>query len=103
MIHCHGTVATPQASTYLVRLCKHFSKKISVEYDPEDGSRGHARFPFGECRLAANESELSFNCSADDSAALEQIQEIISLHVGMFTKRSPLQVDWRTLDKSGQE
>lgn len=95
MIQSTGTVATPLATAYLVRLCKHFSKKISVNYDPDDGSAGYARFPSGECRLRASDSELSFQCSAEDQAGMEHMQEIISLHVGMFTKRNPLRVDWR--------
>lgn len=92
MISCIGEVQTPLAATYLARLCRHFSKKIEVEYGETEG---HARFPFGSCRLQAGAQTLSFHCQAEDPEALSRMQEVIGRHVGMFTRRNPLTVTWR--------
>lgn len=91
MITRSGSTETPRASTYLDRLCRHFSKKIPVEHDE---TAGHARFPFGECRLEADETTLRFHCRADDEASLAKIMDVIERHVWMFTKRDPLEVEW---------
>lgn len=91
MISSIGEVETPLASTYLTRLCKHFSKKIEVVYDEAEG---HARFPFGDCRLLADTRTLSFHCKAEDSEAMARLQDVINQHVGMFTRRNPLLVNW---------
>lgn len=91
MITLSGTTETPLASTYLDRLCRHFAKKISVEHDE---TTGHARFPFGECHLEADDTTLRFHCRAGDEASLEKIVDVIERHVWMFTKRDPLTVTW---------
>lgn len=94
MIHRQGFVATPLAGTFLVRLCKHFSKKINVDYDPENAREGFASFPFGECHLRANEEQLTFACRAESAEAMAEMQKIIGLHVGMFSRRDPLSITW---------
>ncbi len=91
MIASKGRVATPLAATYLARLCKHFAKKVPATWDEAHGS---AEFPFGRCELSATEDELRFHCTAPDAAAMAQLQDVIGLHVGMFTKRAPLRVAW---------
>lgn len=86
-----GRVATPMASVYLGRLCKHFAKKAHAVWDANDGV---AEFPFGRCELRADPHTLSFRCIAPDGEAMARLQSVISDHVGMFTKRNPLRVCW---------
>jgi len=92
MISSIGQVQTPLASTYLQRLCKHFSKKIEVEYGE---TKGYAAFPYGRCRLQADAETLIFHCETEEAEAMLVMQDVISRHVGMFTKRNPLTVTWR--------
>lgn len=92
MIEIHGTVASPNATAMLERLCKHFAKKIPVE---RDVNRGHAHFPYGACELVASDDALSFTCRAADDEAMARLREVIEMHVGMFSKRAPLRVEWR--------
>lgn len=80
------------ASTYLQRLCKHFGKKIEVTYTEEVG---HAHFPFGYCRMTADDDRLKFECRTPDHEGMQRMQHVIDQHVGMFTKRDPLRVAWR--------
>ena len=91
MISSIGQVETPMAVTYLQRLCKHFSKKIRVEYGETEGL---AAFPYGRCRLLADDGTLSFHCETEGPDAMLVMQDVISRHVGMFTKRNPLTVTW---------
>jgi uncharacterized protein len=92
MISTTGTVQTPHADAYLIRLCKHFSKKIAIEYGENTAS---AHFPFGYCRLIAQAQQtLLFCCEAEDLARLEQMQTVIEQHVGMFSRQNPLVVSW---------
>jgi hypothetical protein len=86
-------VQTPLAATYLARLCKHFSKKIPVEYSETEGQ---ACFPSGHCRLLAEAETLTFHCEAEDPAALAHMQTVISHHVSLFTRHNPLVVAWRS-------
>lgn len=92
MISSTGTVKTPHAESYLLRLCKHFSKKITIEYGENIAS---AHFPFGYCRsIAQDQQVLLFYCEAEDLTKLEQLQSVIEHHVGMFTRQNPLVVTW---------
>jgi len=91
MINSQGHATTPLAATYLERLCKHFGKKIPATWDANHGT---AEFPFGRCEMEARSDTMFFNCSAADPAAMTQLQNVISSHVAMFTKRSPLVVAW---------
>lgn len=91
MIHRQGHVPTPEASRYLTRLCYHFSRKITVDYDT---ARGHAQFPWGTCDLRADADTLHFACAAADDAALARVQYAIDEHVKLFSRKNPLQVQW---------
>jgi hypothetical protein len=91
MIECQGHVATPLASAYLERLCRHFAKKIPATWD---ATHGIADFPFGRCAMEATAEALRFRCVAPNATAMAQLQNVITLHVGMFTRRNPLPVVW---------
>jgi uncharacterized protein len=88
-----GEVQTPLAVTYLKFLCKHFSTEIPVEYSETEG---FAQFPFGKCRLSAKTQTLTFHCEAENTTALDRMQEVIDKHVVMFTQRNPVIVTWQT-------
>ena len=51
-----GTFETPNASKYLVQLCKHFAHKIEVVYSDTEGT---AHFPGGIAQFHADEKTLS--------------------------------------------
>ena len=86
-----GQVTTPEASRYLQRLCYHFSRKISVQYDSQ---QGEAQFPWGHCRLRADSDTLSFVCSADNAEALARVRHAIDAHVALFSRKNPMVVAW---------
>ncbi|MFG5779324.1 DUF2218 domain-containing protein [Comamonas sp. J-3] len=86
-----GLVATPEASRYLQRLCYHFSRKITVQYDTH---QGQAQFPWGTCAMRADDSHLHFDCAADSEEGLARVCHAISEHVKLFSRKNPMQVQW---------
>lgn len=95
MISSQATVITARPNNWLMRLCKHFSRKIEVEYGETEGK---ARFPWGECHLTADDEALRFYCQAEDEAQLSKMQEVVALHVGLLSRRNPVAVDWRVVE-----
>lgn len=87
-----GTLATDRAPSMLYKLCKHFAKKIAVEFDD---TTGHAQFPQGTCTLRANATELSFTCASNSAEQLAALQTIIDLHAALLTRRAPQAVEWQ--------
>lgn len=91
MLHSEGQIATPEASRFLQRLCFHFSRKISVSYDEH---QGQAHFPTGFCQMKASPDTLYFSCSAASEDALQRVQLTLDHHVQLFSRKSPLIVQW---------
>ncbi|WP_207884813.1 DUF2218 domain-containing protein [Pseudomonas sp. 30_B] len=88
-----ATVATPDASRYLKRLCNHFAHKLPVELTE---NRGVLRFDFGTCRLHATPEALLMDAEAADSEALERLQNVVVSHLDRFAwKEGQLPVDWQ--------
>ncbi len=87
-----GSVATPLALELLPKLCRHFAKKVPSTWAER---RGEIEFPWGHCTVTASEHELSFQCRAADEAALAQVRNVLDLHLGMFSRKAPLRIDWR--------
>ncbi|RFA29000.1 hypothetical protein CAI21_11150 [Alkalilimnicola ehrlichii] len=99
MVRSEGRVETPKASNHLMRLCKHFSRKISVQYDEHSGL---ALFPWGSCRFKAEEGLLTFDCESADEAGMKELQQVLTIHVGMLSRRNPLPVHWAPAFASAQ-
>ena len=98
MLRRPGHVPTPEASRYLQRLCYHFTRKITVYYDPP---RGEAHFPWGLCVLQADDAALHFDCTAADAELLARVQFAIDAHVELFSRKSPVPVLWEPVQAVG--
>ncbi|MBI3102887.1 MAG: DUF2218 domain-containing protein [Burkholderiales bacterium] len=92
MIRQQGHVLVEDASRHLQRLCYHFSRKITVHYDSQ---QGQARFPWGLCILQAQNNVLRFDCSADSSELLARVRFAIDSHVELFSRKNPVHVQWQ--------
>lgn len=86
-----ATVISPLAPRYLVQLCKHFAHKIPAE--TTDG-RGKAVFPWGLCFLAAEGDILTLRCEADDPPSLEQVKQVVEVHMLRFARREGVGLTW---------
>lgn len=91
MIRRQGQVPTSEASRYLQRLCYHFTRKIAVQYDEQQGD---ATFPWGRCLMRADEQALHFDCHAKDEDSLARVQHAIDAHVELFSRKNPMRVQW---------
>ena len=92
-LHIQGQLPTPEASRFMTRLCYHFSRKITVDYDDH---QGRAQFPWGLCEMRADSETLHFAVSAEEAEALARVQHIIDEHVKLFARKTPLAVQWLT-------
>ena len=91
-LRLHGTARTQESSRILQRLCYHFSRKITVDYDDH---QGRAQFPWGVCEMRADSETLHFAVSAEDAEALARVRHTIDEHVKLFARQNPLVIQWR--------
>lgn len=87
-------VTTDHASKYLQQLCKHFAHKVTVEYDP---NAAHVDFPFGACRMWADDSGLRIECDASSDDGLVRAQSVIDDHLARFAWRESPQIVWSAM------
>ncbi|WP_329242501.1 DUF2218 domain-containing protein [Streptomyces sp. NBC_01478] len=112
MLTAEAHIATDRPGRYLAQLCKHFDNKgrhlshrprthtlpdlgpdqIQVEWTDSDGT---LRLPWGQCTLQAVPGTLRVRVEADDRENLERLQELVSTHIGRFSRRDPLRVEWQ--------
>ena len=85
-------VPTASASRYLQQLCKHWSHKFAVEFDP---LAGHIPFPTGAVLdLAAAPDALTLTLTADDAAGLDRMETVVADHIRRFAFREELVIEW---------
>jgi uncharacterized protein len=87
-------IATPLAQRYLIQLCKHFEHRLPVV---RAGAEGSITFPVGTCRLSAEADLLVLNAQAKDDEALEQLEQVVSRHLGRFAFRDKPEIAWQRL------
>ena len=95
MLHSTATIETPNASRYLVQLCKHWSHKFAVEYTP-----AHGEVPFGPdrtCIFDARPDALIVELRTADEATQTRMQGVVIDHLKRFAFREDLgEVMWHS-------
>jgi hypothetical protein len=87
-----ATVRTAHASRYLQQLCKHWSHRFPVEFDPHKG-----KVPFGdtaEVTFEADDAALSMTLAVADAAEAERLQSVVADHLKRFAFREELDINW---------
>ncbi|MFI6405968.1 DUF2218 domain-containing protein [Streptomyces sp. NPDC050548] len=124
-------VATERPGRYLVQLCKHFDNKgrhlghrprshgtedgmrsprthtlpeprpdqIHVEWTDTDGT---LTLPWGRCVLRATPGLLTVRVEADDPENLGRLRDLVTTHLGRFSRRDPLTVEWQQSETSDE-
>lgn len=88
----HSSLKTAHASRYLQQLCKHFSHKVSVEFDAHEG---RADLPAGPVVLTAGATALSIQVTSDDADSLNRAKSVVEDHLLRFAFReSPAALEW---------
>ncbi|MFM2280108.1 MAG: hypothetical protein RLZZ444_2339 [Pseudomonadota bacterium] len=92
MASSSADVSTEHASRYLQQLCKHWSHKMTTEYDPH---RGRVEFPSGAVlRLEAQPASLVLTIDHDDPAMLDRLESVVAEHIARFAFRETLEFNW---------
>ncbi len=87
-------VPTANASRYLQQLCKHWSHKFNVSFDPQAGS---IALPFGTTDLAANAAALTITISHNSDADPARAQQVVAEHLTRFAFREgELEFNWQS-------
>ncbi|MBB3527321.1 DUF2218 domain-containing protein [Rhizobium redzepovicii] len=87
-----AVVRTEHASRYLQQLCKHWSHKFSVDFDPNKG-----RVPFSETAevtFTADDAALTMILSVADPEQQLRMQGVIDDHLKRFAFREELDIVW---------
>lgn len=88
-----ATVPTTNGSRYLQQLCKHWSHKFEVNFDPEQGV---IAFPMGPIRMAAQPDALVVVLEPNPDADVERFKQVVADHLDRFAFReAPLPFDWQ--------
>ncbi|MGR3322641.1 MAG: DUF2218 domain-containing protein [Pseudooceanicola sp.] len=92
MITAKSRFETPNAARYLQQLCKHFSHKVTVEYDE---TAGRAELPPGPAILHADDTGLDIQISGPDEEGLIRAKFIVEDHLKRFAFREdPDDLTW---------
>ncbi|WP_131113025.1 DUF2218 domain-containing protein [Lichenihabitans psoromatis] len=84
-------VETEHASRYLQQLCKHWSHKFTVTFDP---SRGTIDLNGSTCSFVAEPHRLLMSLANEDAAVLPRLCEVVTEHLKRFAFREELAVEW---------
>ncbi|MBE2277349.1 MAG: DUF2218 domain-containing protein [Rhodobacteraceae bacterium] len=88
-----ASIATPHGSRYLQQLCKHWSHRYAVTFDP---AQGMIDFGGGKsARLSADAAMLRVQVTCPDPAALSGLFDVVESHILRFAFREELQFDWQ--------
>lgn len=117
MYSAAAEIPTDRASRYLVQLCKHFSNKGSaLRHRPRfhagggrpvteaeaalmrvqwSETRGEVDFGWALCSLQATSATLVIQAQAQDSDSLQRAMDVVTAHLGRYSRRQPLTVRWQ--------
>ena len=88
-----ATVPTTHGSRYLQQLCKHWSHKFEVNFDPEQGV---IAFPMGPIRMTAQPDALVVVLEPNPDADVDMFKKVVADHLDRFAFReAPLPFDWQ--------
>ncbi len=86
-------VSTENASSYLRKLCQHWSHKFLVSFDAQHGTIDLA---VGTCILDAEENALKVRLELAAARDETQLQRVVEEHIKRFAFRETLVFDWKS-------
>ena len=116
-------IRTPNAATYLARLCGHLTKLASASRFPGHGPRMHARggqppavlhtehthdagaitLSWGQLTLRAAADELTIRADAGSQENLRRIQDMTAGRLAKFARREHLDIQWTLIEGTADE
>lgn len=92
-------VATPNASSYLRKLCQHWAHKFTVEYNDQHGT---IQLPSFLCTLDASPDKLAIVLDLNEGADLARAQSVVEEHIRRFGFKEELVFLWTTTSAEPQ-
>ena len=86
-------VSTENASSYLRKLCQHWSHKFLVSFDAQHGM---IDLGIGKCILDAEESALKVRLEMAAERDQAPLQKVVEEHIQRFAFRESLVFDWNS-------
>jgi len=86
-------VSTENASSYLRKLCQHWSHKFLVSFDAQHGTIDLA---VGKCILDAEASALNIRLEFPAAGDEAPMQRVVEEHIKRFAFRETLVFDWNS-------
>jgi hypothetical protein len=84
--------ATENGSRYLQQLCKHWSHRFEVNFDPQ---QGRIKFAEGEViTLTASPDKLDVRIEAADAERLPELNRVVEAHIVRYAFRETLEFNW---------
>ena len=80
-----AVVATASARKYMIQLCKHWSHKLDVTWDDQQGRIVFD--PNRTCALAVAGAELTLNVETANEEELERTKQTVISHLKRFAFR----------------
>ena len=87
-----ASVATEHASSYLTKLCKHWSHRFQVEYTEQAGT---IHLPRTLCTLVATPQALHVHLELGEGEDQARIEEVVEEHLQRFGFREELTFVWQ--------
>ena len=85
-------VPPEHASKYLQQLCKHWSHRLEVTFDPTQGT---VKFPEAVATMSARENGLEGTVESAAAETVERLKGVVSSHLDRFAFReAPLTFEW---------
>jgi hypothetical protein len=89
----HAQVKTTHGSSYLRKLCQHWSHRFPVEYDAQQGT---IQLPLATCVLHASADELTVGLNLQEGADEARLRQVVEEHLQRFAFREELTFLWTT-------
>jgi hypothetical protein len=86
-------VSTENASSYLRKLCQHWSHKFLVSFDAHQGT---IDLHVGKCILDAEKNALKVRLELAAEGDRAQLQKVVEEHIKRFAFRETLVFDWNS-------
>ena len=93
-ISSSATIATPEATRLIKRLCTHWAHKFEVVFDADSGFVPFD--PATSAHLRAETDRLHVSVEAADAAALQRYQEVVASHLQRMARAGELAIQWQS-------
>jgi hypothetical protein len=93
MYYTKTIITSEHSARYLQTLCRHFSRKVSVDWNSQ---HGEVNFAMGDCQFShlSNTNQLELTCSADSLEKLATIKNILEQHITMLSRKETIELNW---------